>query len=218
MKKKKVSSDISATRQADKQQTGNELLSKVEPRLETARVAAEQGYAPTAQEKERILKARARELAREPESKEAAEECIEVVGFLLAHEKYAVETAYVREAYPLKEFTRLPGTPPFVLGVLNVRGQIISVIDIKKFFGLPEKGIADLNKIIILHSDSMEFGILADAMLGVHNIPLNKIQPSLPTLTDIRQEYLKGITGEREVILDAEKLLSDKNIIVHQEV
>ena len=217
MKKKKIKSDVPAASQADKPQTGNELLNKVEPRLETAGAIAEQGYVLTAQEK-KILKARARDLAREPESKETVEEYIEVVEFLLAHEKYAVEAVYVREAYPLKELTLLPGTPPFVLGVLNVRGQIISVLDIKKFFGLPEKGIADLNKVIILHSDSMEFGILADEMLGVHNVPLSEIQPSLPTLTDIRQEYLKGVTGEREVILDAEKLMSDKNIIVHQEI
>ena len=58
----------------------------------------------------------------------------------------------------------------------------------------------------------------ADAVIGVRSISLSEIQPSLPTLTGIRQEYLKGITGEREVILDAEKLLSDKNIVVHQEV
>lgn len=48
---------------------------------------------------------------------------------------------YVREIYPLKEFTPIPCTPPFVLGIINVRGQILSVIDIKKFFDLPEKGL-----------------------------------------------------------------------------
>ena len=138
--------------------------------------------------------------------------------FLLAYEKYGIESSYVREVYSLKELTPLPCTPLFVLGIINVRGQILSVIDIKKFFDLPEKGLADLNKVIILHSDSMEFGILADVMLGVRNVLLSELQPSLPTLTGIRQEYLKGITAERVVILDAEKLLSDKQIIIHEEV
>jgi purine-binding chemotaxis protein CheW len=64
----------------------------------------------------------------------------------------------------------------------------------------------------------MEFGILADVVLGVRRIPLTDIQPSLPTLTGIREDYLKGVTGEQVVILDAEKLLSDKKITVHEEV
>jgi purine-binding chemotaxis protein CheW len=122
----------------------------------------------------------------------------------------------VREIYPLKEFTPIPCTPPFVLGIVNVRGQILSVIDIKKFFDLPEKGLADLNAVIILHSESMEFGILADVIMGVRNIVASELQTSLPTLTGIREEYLKGITKEQTAILDAEKLLSDKSIVVHE--
>src|SRR5439155_25417175 len=124
----------------------------------------------------------------------------------------------VREVYPLKELTPLPCTPPFVLGIINVRGKILSVIDIKKFFDLPEKGLTDLNKVIIVHADEMELGILADALLGVRAIPLEELQPSLPTLTGIRAEYLKGVTKDRLVILDTEKILSDKGIIVHEEV
>ena len=152
----------------------------------------------------------------ESEKKAKAEEFIQVVEFLLACEKYAVASEYVREIYPLKEFTPIPCTPPFVLGIINVRGQILSVIDIKKFFGLPEKGLTDLNKVIILHSESMEFGILADAIIGVRNIVVSELQTSLPTLTGIREEYLKGVAKERTVILDAEKLLSDKSIVVHE--
>lgn len=166
----------------------------------------------------RILKERARALAREPEKKEVADERIEIMEFQLAYEKYGVETSYVREVYPLKELTPVPCTPPFVLGIVNVRGQIVSVIDIKKFFDLPEKGLTDLNKVIILHNSEMEFGILADVISRVRYVALKDIQPSLPTLTGIRQEYLKGVTAERLVILDTERLLSDKNIVVHEGV
>lgn len=169
------------------------------------------------EDKKKLLKARAMALAKKPEKKEA-DEYIEVVEFLLALEKYGIQSGYVREVYPLKELTPVPCTPQFVAGIINVRGRILSVIDIKKFFELPEKGITDLNKVIIIHNGVMEFGILADAVLGAKQIPLRDIQTSLPTLTGIRAEYLRGVTKERLVVLDAEKILSDKKIIVHEEV
>jgi len=187
-------------------------------RLERAQAAVERKLEPTLAEKQEILRARAKMLAREPKGKEGAEQQIEVVEFLLAYEKYGIESSYVREIYPLKELTPLPCTPPFVLGLINVRGQILSVIDIKKFFDLPDKGLTDLNKVIIVHSDKMELGLLADAILGINLVPLPEIQPSLPTLTGIRAEYLRGVTKERLVILDAKSLLLDKKIIVHEEV
>lgn len=179
---------------------------------------ADPSYVPGPVEKKNILKARAKILAREPEREKKAEEYLEVVEFLLAYETYAIETAYIREVYPLKELTPLPCAPPFVLGIINVRGQILSVIDLKKFFGLPEKGLSDLNKVIILHKDEMEFGILADKILGVRYIPISEIQPSLPTLSEIQAEYLKGVTKERVVVLETARILSDKKIIVHEEV
>ena len=137
---------------------------------------------------------------------------------MLAYERYAIETAYIREIYPLKEFTPLPCTPPFVFGIINVRGQILSVIDIKKFFDLPDKGLGELNKVIFLQTDEMEFGILADKIIGIRSFLLKDIQQSLPTLKDIRVEYLRGVTEERVVILDVERIMSDKKIIVHEEM
>ena len=173
---------------------------------------------PSASEKKTILKERAIALAQEPEDKDTAEEYLEVVEFLLAYEKYGIESGYVSEVYPMKELTPLPCTPPFILGIINVRGQIISVIDIKKFFDLPDKGLTDLNKVIIVTDGKMEFGILADVILGVRSVALGELQPSLPTLTGVRAEYLKGVTEERFIILDVEKILSDEKIIVHEEV
>ncbi len=173
---------------------------------------------PSAEEKKKLLKARARELARESDNEKRIDESLEVVEFLLAYETYGIESLYVREIHPLRELTPVPCTPPFVLGIINVRGQIISVIDIKRFFDLPERGLTDLNKVIILRNKEMEFGILADVILGVVRVPCRNLQPTLPTLTGIREEYLKGITGDRLAILDAGKLLSDEKLIVHEEV
>lgn len=186
--------------------------------MEKGREAIERGFEPTPEEKKRIFRDRAKSLAKQPEREEGLEKYLEVVEFLLAHERYAIETAYIREVYPLRELASLPNTPPFVLGIINVRGQILSVIDIKKFFELPEKGITDLNKVIIIHTDEMELGILADAIIGVRSVPFKQLQPSLPTLTGVRGRYLKGVTKERLVVLDAHKIMSDKKIVVHEEV
>ena len=187
-------------------------------RLETARTALEKGLTQGIEEKRRILKERAKALARSADKKVPAGKQYETLEFLLAYERYAIETRYVREVYPLKDLTPVPCTPQFVLGVINVRGQIFAVIDIKKFFDLPEKGLTDLNKVMIVNSDGMQLGVLADVILGVREIAEEEIQPSLPTLTGIRAEYLLGVTKERLAVLDVRKILSDPNIVVQEEV
>jgi len=192
----------------------------VHQRLEAARLAVESASAPAADETQRILRGRARALAREFGKAKTAEDAaaLEWVEFLLAHEKYGLASSHVREVHPLENLTPLPCTPSFVLGIVNLRGEILSVIDIKKFFGLPEKGLTDLNKIIVLQSANMVFGVLADAIIGVRSIPSAEIQLSLPTLTGIREKYLKGVTSDRTILLDAEKLLADEAIIVQEQV
>ena len=189
----------------------------VHERLDAARAATERAWLPDAEATARILKARAQALAREPEEARDAD-ALEIVEFMLAHESYGVETSFVRDIHPLTNLTPLPCTPAFVLGIVNLRGEIVSVIDIKKFFDLPDKGLTDLNKVIVLQSATMRFGILADAVPGVRRIPVAEIQPSLPTLTGIREQYLRGVTSERTIVLDAEKLLADGKIMVQEQV
>lgn len=187
-------------------------------RMEKGRAAIEEGFQPAEDELRKILRARAQALSAETETGVQEEASIHLVEFVLAYENYAVESAYVREIIPLTEFTPVPGTPPFVLGIINVRGEIMSVIDIKKFFDMPDKGLSDLNKVIILSSENMEFGILADSIAGMRNVLLKDMQVSIPTLTGIRLEYLKGVTNTQLVVLDAGKLLSDQGIIVNESV
>ena len=176
------------------------------------------GPQPVPQDKKQILKARARSLAREAKTERAAEAHLELVEFVLGNERYGIESVFVREVYPLKELTPLPCTPRFVKGIINVRGQILTVIDLKAFFELPDKGISDLNKVLILRAGAMELGILADATTGMRSVLLSDLQPSLPTLTGIRAEYLRGVTYDRLVVLDVEKMLSDEKIVVNEEV
>ena len=166
------------------------------------------------EEKARILRARRKALARPPAGETKDDEAFEVVEFTLSHERYALELAHIREVCPLKNLTPIPGTPDFVLGIVSIRGEILSIVDIRKFFDLPEKGLTQFNQIIVLQSEEMGFGILADHIIGTRSIPVTVCQPSLPTLTGMRADYLKGVTGDRLVVLDGEKILSDERIVV----
>ena len=168
-------------------------------------------------QKQRILKARAQALAREPAPK-VTEAVVEIVEFSLATERYGIETGAVREVFPFKELTPVPCTPSFFVGIVNVRGRMIAVVDLKKFFDLPASGLHDLHQVIILHSAEMNLGILADDVAGVRSVPVSQLQASLPTLGGIGQHYLRGVTGERLVILDAARILADPRIIVQEEV
>jgi purine-binding chemotaxis protein CheW len=165
-----------------------------------------------------ILRARAQALARPPQRLAAAEDVIELLEFRLAQERYALESRWVREVSSFKELTPLPCCPPFVLGIVNVRGRILPVLDLKKFFDLPEKGLTDLHRIILVGGNDLELGLLADTIVGVRSIATTGLQPALPTLTGVRSDYLKGVTAERLVVLDLARILADPKIIVHEEV
>lgn len=211
MKAEKLSKDQGLDR------CSNNSCEKIYRQLEVCKAILEKGYELNTEEKtKKLLKERAGALASEPEKIEEDGAYLEVVEFLLANEKYALELDYIREVYFIKELTPLPCTPSFVPGIINLRGQILSIVNLKKLYEFSEEGNANYNQVIILYSNEMEFGILADAILGVKSIPLNKIQPVLPTLTDMRADHLKGITEDRTVILNGEKILSDKKIFVHK--
>ena len=165
-----------------------------------------------------ILRVRAQVLAREDKPENPGLKSLEVMEFRLAHEAYAVETRWVEEVYPFKDLTLLPHTPAFIRGVVNVRGRILPVFDLKRFFDLPEKGLTDLHRIIVVRGQDQQLGLLADVIVGIRGVPLDSLQSSLPTLTGIRGDYLKGVNVERLVVLDLARILADPKIIVHQEV
>ena len=204
--------------QQDKANQKSTNFSEVEQRLQTAHAALENIWAPSAEETRHILQTRALTLAQEASSGEDLEDVIEVLEFALAYERYAVETQYVNQVAMLEQLIPLPCTPDFVLGIVNLRGTILPVLDLKNFFELPVKGLTDLNKIIVLQSEKILFGILADEIVGVRNILLRDVQSSLPTLTGVRKDYLRGVTPERVTLLDAEKLLTSEKIVVQEQV
>ncbi len=165
------------------------------------------------------MKARAERLARGIRISDAARTAdgLEVVVFRLAREFYGIELSRIRIIEPLKTVTYIPGLPDFIVGIINYRGEIISVIDLKLFFDLPGRESADKGHVIILSKTDMEFGIIADEIVGVRSIPRNTLQPSLPTLTGVRSAYLKGVTAEGLVIIDGGKILSDPKMRIDQD-
>lgn len=174
------------------------------------------GPATTASDAAGILRARARKLAIAPRAASSGP-VISVVEFTLADERYAVEMSYVSEIHPLEHLTPVPCTPPIFRGIINVRGRLVAVVDVKRFFDLPDKGITDLHRVVVVQHEGIEVGLLADFVVGTRIIPLGELQPPLPTLTGIRADYLKGITAERVIVLDAGRILGDPKLIVNEE-
>lgn len=161
------------------------------------------GHTPTAEDRRRVLQERARALARGNRAP-AATPSLAVVEFELARERYAIESQHVREVLPLRELTPVPGAPAFIRGIIHLRGRMHAVLDLRMAFELPVRGLTDLNKVLIVHGAGIEVGILADAIAGMRLIPLEAIQPDLPTLTGIRREFLRGVTADGLIVLDAD--------------
>lgn len=192
--------------------------SAIHRRLEASNDALAKEDSYSREEANSILKSRAKALAGLQVPEDQGGERVDLLEFLLSGETYAIETSFISETFPLIDFTPLFCTPPFVMGIINVRGRIVSIVDMRRFFDLPIIGLSNLNRVIIVRDDNMEFGILADSIIGMRSLPLQELQPSLPTLTGIREEFLRGVTGDRLVLLDMGKILADRRLVVHEEV
>lgn len=189
------------------------LLKRVEHSFESA----DDRLNASPEQTQDILKARAAELAalpaREPECVRRA--CLE---FLLSGERYAVELGFISQTLPLAEFTPLFCTPAFVLGITNLRGRIVSIIDLRRFFELPEVGLSDLNRVIVVSDGKLEVGILADSIVGVVTVADRDLNPPPAACTGTREEFLAGVTADRLALLDLGRILADRRIVVHEEV
>ncbi|MBI2382229.1 MAG: purine-binding chemotaxis protein CheW [Gammaproteobacteria bacterium] len=161
------------------------------------------------------LSARAKALARIPETREA-EEWLELLVFELGTECYALETAHISEVLPLRQLTPLPGTPSHVLGIVNSRGRLLAVIDMRHWFELPIQGLSDRNNLVVLQGGGMEFAVLADRVQGVRLAARSRLTPELANLSGIRAAYLLGLSEEGWIVLDGGKLLGDPRIAVDQ--
>ncbi|HEV7406418.1 MAG TPA: chemotaxis protein CheW [Chthoniobacteraceae bacterium] len=179
------------------------------------RATAAEGLGP---EEAAILRARTRALAQEPPRAIDADEMMTVIEFELAGERYAFPLAFVKGVSLLRELTPVPCTPSFVLGIINLRGGLLTVIDLKTFFGLPNAGLTELNKIVLLQHGAMELGVLADVVHGVRRLRLEELHPVPLTLTGVGADYARGITTDQLIVLAPEVILADERLLIDEDV
>jgi purine-binding chemotaxis protein CheW len=146
-------------------------------------------------------------------AKRAEKVDFKMVTFSLAGKEYGVDIMSVKEIAKAARFTYVPNASPFVRGVYNLRGEIISVIDLRIFFHLPaeRKEEEALESLIILRIDEHVFGVIVDAIDKVVGISSLSIQPPHPIFGDINVKYIKGIVengGKLFIILDVEKIFA----------
>ena len=137
-----------------------------------------------------------------------------MVTFSLAGKEYGIDIMKVKEISKADRFTYVPNTSPYVRGVYNLRGDIISIIDLRKMFNLPvtESGNDVMEDMIILRLDDYFIGVIVDTIDKVVGIASNSIQPPHPLFGDINIKFIKGIVendNKLYIILDVEKILGN---------
>lgn len=163
-----------------------------------------------------LLKARAKDLAKPLITDSGKEKVIEVLLFTLNGEKYCISMEFVKEVTLLRHLTSLPGTPEFILGIMNIRGKIVSITDLRVFFNLPRKGLSDYNKIIVLSDRDMEFAILADQVDGVSYQVLSDLAPPPDTIKGIGKEFLEGVFPGPLIMLNSKIILHHPRLLVQR--
>jgi len=168
--------------------------------------------------KRAILKARAQALAQGMPHPELELDRVDMLTFTAGYESFAVDARYVREVVPLKELTPVPCTPPFVAGIINVRGQILSVLDLQVFLRIPTRGFVDRNNVIVMRDVGMEFGVMVVDVLGVQTVSERDIQTSIRPVSEFADGFIKGVLSDGVVVLDAARLLGEPTIVVRETV
>ena len=185
-------------------------------RLACSREAIEELVDPGREQQERILRERALNLAKAARSGQAlpAGEEIDVLAFQAAGERYAFEAAHVSQILPMSSVTPIPGVPKFVVGIVAAQGEVLAVIDLRVLLDLPLAKLAEPKSIVVLKGAAMEFGILAEEILGMERYPAAVLTQGSPALTNNDALYLKGVTPDRTAILNAEQLLSESSPVI----
>ncbi|MHB8928198.1 MAG: chemotaxis protein CheW [Bacillota bacterium] len=133
------------------------------------------------------------------------------VVFQLGGEAYGVDINKVQDINPMTKITRVPRAPEFVEGIINLRGRVIPVIDLRKRFGLPPQEYTRSTVIVVAEVEGNTIGVIVDAVSEVLPIPRSVVEPPSPFIAGIDSDYLRGVAklDDRLVILlDLERALS----------
>jgi len=136
---------------------------------------------------------------------------LQLVSFCLANEEYGIEITKVREIILMGEITRVPQTPPYVKGLINLRSTVIPVIDLRVRFGLPEGQTTAESRIMVINVGDKTIGIVVDAVSEVFRVSRDQIAPPPPTVAQMGNEYLTGLVKLDKrllILLDIDRLLA----------
>jgi len=138
---------------------------------------------------------------------------LKLVGFFLGTEEYAVDILRIKEIKLMQEITSVPKSPDFVEGVINLRGDIIPIIDLKKKLSLGKAAIDEETKIIVVEIEGKLVGMIVDEVSEVIEIEDTKLAPPPSIIAGIEGEYLKGV-GKMDdkllILLDITKILTSE--------
>ena len=146
--------------------------------------------------------------------KNQLDELIQLVSFMLADEEYGVEVLKVREIIRRPTITKMPNTPPYVEGVINLRGKVIPIISMRKRFGLMESENSNQTRIMVMDVAGALTGFVVDAVSEVIRIHSSEIQPppSMVLSGGVGQEFITGVFNHAErllIIMDVDLMFSD---------
>jgi len=188
----------------------------VRERLDRARSGTDDALALPSGRARAIMDERARALAQPPEEVPPAGEVMEVLAFSVGGERYAVETAHVRGVVRLDDLTPVPGTPGYLLGVANLRGEILAVVDLRALFGLAPGGLTGRCWVVVVGAGRPELGLLADEAGELVVLRRGEVLQPPEAKAAARRELLLGVTGAGLGVFDGAALLQDPRLFVDQ--
>jgi len=145
----------------------------------------------------------------------SVDECEQLVVFELANEHYGVDIGAVNTIIRMQEITAIPRAPDFVEGVINLRGKIIPVIDLRKRFGLAVGETTRESRIVVVEAVGQVIGMVVDAVAETLRLPVDAIEPPSPIVVSVRSEYVRGV-GKQDrrlvILLDIDKVLTSNEV------
>ena len=138
---------------------------------------------------------------------------MQLVSFRLAQEEYGIEITKVQEIILMGEITRVPQTPDYIKGLINLRSTVIPIVDLRLRFGLAQEEATDETRIMVVNVAGKTIGIIVDAVSEVLRISHEQIAPPPPTVAGLGREYLTGLVKLENrllILLDIDKILGQE--------